>query len=245
MNKRVELLGISLDTTSTKESADATISYIEAEGSKVVYFVNSETLLLLEGHEDWKACVEDCEQVLPGAANVNNGMNEVLGYEREHFFFESYMDRILDYVVDMGLEALLVTGTEQQLLSVQANIHEKRPFLDLSGFYKIEQDGGYEHIVNEINSVAPDVLFVACEETMQLELLTQYYELMNAGMVFFVGRQLYHKAVIDEEIPEKIEKWNLNNLYRFVRKGGHFKGFISSLKMRLRMSQQKNDGEKS
>lgn len=243
MKERVELLGISVDVLPTKEAAEQTISYMETEGSKVVYFVNSETLLLLEGHDSWKNCVEASQLVLPGAANVDNSLNEVLGYERDPFFFESYLDRILDYIVEMGMDTLLVTGTEQQFLSVQANIHEKRPLLDLTGFYKTEQDESYEHIVNEINSVAPDVLLVACDETMQLELLDQYHDLMNAGMVLFVGHQLYHKAVIDEEIPEHIDKWNLNNVYRFIRKGGHLKSTINSLKMHLRILQHKKNQE--
>lgn len=243
MKDRVELLGVSVDVASTKEASEATISYIEAGGSKVVYFINSETLLLLEGNNAWKESVLGCELILPGPANVNASINDVLGHKRDPFFFESYLDAILDYIVEMGLDTLLVTGSEQQFQSVQANIHEKRPFLYLSGLYKKEQDESYEHIVNEINSVAPDVLLVACEETTQLELLDQYHDLMNAGIVLFVGDLLYHKAVIDEEIPENIEKMNLNNFYRWIRKGGRIKALINNLKMHLRIRQHKKNSE--
>lgn len=243
MKERIELLGISVDIASTKEAGEVTISYMGEEGSKVVYFFNSETLLLLEGNDNWKTSVSECELVLPGATNVDNSIDEVLGHKRDQFFFESYLDILLDHIVEMGYEILLVTRTEQQFQSVQSNIHEKRPFLDFSGFYKTEQDESYEHIVNEINSVAPDILLVACDETMQLELLTKYKELMNAGLIIFVGDQLYHKAVIDEAIPEKIEKWNLHNLYRFIKKGGRIKAAVNSIKMRIRMLQHKNDSK--
>lgn len=243
MKDRVELLGISVDIASTKEASETTISYIEAEGSKVVYFVNSETLLLLEGNSDWKDALLSCELILPGAANINTSINDVLGHKRDPFFFESYLDAILDYIVEMGLDALLVTGSEQQFQSVQANIHENRPFLYLSGLFKTEQDESYEHIVNEINSVAPDVLLVACDETMQLDLLDQYHNLMNAGIVLFVGDLLYHKAVIDEEIPQNIEKMNLNNFYRWIRKGGRLKALMNNLRMHLRLRQHKKDSD--
>lgn len=243
MKERVELLGISVDVASTKEASETTISYIETEGSKVVYFINSETLLLLEGNSGWRESLLDCEMILPGAANIDAGINDTLGHKRDPFFFESYMDAILDYITEMGLDTFLVTGSEQQFQSVQANIHEKRPFLYLSGLYKREQEHSYEHIVNEINSVAPDVLLVACEETIQLNLLDQYHDLMNVGIVIFVGDLLYHKAVIDEEIPQNIEKMNLNNFYRWIRKGGRIKAAVNNIRMHFRLRQQKNDSD--
>lgn len=243
MKERIELLGTFVDVLSTKEAADVTISYIEEKGSKVVYFINSETLLLLEGNNSLKETVEGCELVLPSGSNVDESVNEVLGYKRDPFFFESYMDRILDYIVEMGLDTLLVSGTEQQFQSVQANIHEKRPFFDLSGFFKTEQDESYEHVVNEINSVAPDVLLIACEEQMQLDLLNQYHDLMNSSCILYVGDLLYHKAVIEEEVPENIEKMNLNHFYRWFKKGSHLKRIVNSVKMRIRMIRHKNDSE--
>ena len=243
MKERIELLGIPVDVASTKEAGEVTITYMEEGGSKVVYFFNSETLLLLEGNDGWKESVSGCALVLPGASNVDNSIDEVLGHKRDQFFFESYLDMVLDHIVEMGYETLLETGTEQQFQSVQANIHAKRPFLELSGFYKTEQDESYEYIVNEINSVAPDILLVACEETMQLELLNQYKQLMNAGFVIFVGDQLYHKAVIDEAVPEKIGKWNLHNFYRWLRKGGRIKAAVNSLKMKVRMLQNKKESK--
>lgn len=239
MEDRVELLGIAVDVASTKTASETTISYIQTEGSKVVYFINSETLLLLEGNQHWKDAVLGSELVLPGAANIDVNINDVLGHKRDPFFFESYLDAILDYIVEMGLDTFLVAGSEQQFQSVQANIHEKRPFLYLSGLFKTEQDESYEHIVNEINSVAPDVLLIACDETLQLELLDKYHDLMNAGLVLFVGDLLYHKAVIDEEVPENIEKMNLNNFYRWLKKGRRIKVFINNLKMHLRIREHK------
>ncbi|MGN0438525.1 MAG: WecB/TagA/CpsF family glycosyltransferase [Lachnospiraceae bacterium] len=243
MKERVELLGILVDVASTKEASETTISYIEEEGSKVVYFINSETLLLLEENSDWKEAVLSSELILPGASNIDSSVNDTLGHKRDPFFFESYLDAILDYIVEMGLDILLVADSEQQFQSVQANIHEKRPFLHLSGIYKTNQDESYEHIVNEINAVAPDVLFIACEQRMQLDLLEKYHNLMNAGIVLFLGDLLYHKAVIDEEIPQNIEKMNLNNFYRFIKKGGRIKAFVNHLRMHFRLRFHNNESE--
>ena len=243
MKDRVELLGISVDVASTKEASETTISYIETEGSKVVYFVNSETLLLLEDNSEWREALLSSDLILPGGANINTGINDALGHKRDPFFFESYMDAVLDYITEMGLDAFLVTGSEQQFQSVQANIHEKRPYLYLSGFYKTDQEHSYEHVVNEINSVAPDILLMACNEKVQLDLLSRYRDLMNTGVVIFLGDLLYHKAVIDEEIPQKIEKMNLNNFYRWFKKGGRVKAFVNNIKMHFKLKQHKKDSD--
>ncbi len=239
MKERVELLGVPVDVTATQEAGEITIAYIKEEASKVVYFLNSETLLLLEGNMEQKEAVSDCDLILPGAANVDNSIDEVLGHKRDSFFFESYLDILLDYIVEMGYETFLVTEDEQQFQSVQGNIHEKRPFLDFSGYYRTDKEEGLESIVNEINSVAPDVLLIACKEQLQLELLEKYRYQMNAGLVLFVGDRLYHKAVIDDEVPEKIEKFNLNHVYQWFRKGNCIKAPLNSIRMRFRMLQQK------
>ena len=58
MKNRIQLLDIAIDIDSTKVAADTTIQCLEEESSKVIYFVNSETLLLLQENKDWKDVVE-------------------------------------------------------------------------------------------------------------------------------------------------------------------------------------------
>lgn len=242
MKERVELLDIAVDVASTKDASDATIEYMQQEGSKVVYFFNSETLLLLQDNISWKEAVSNCELILPGAMNVDNSIDEKLGHKRDLFYFERYLDNVLDYVVETGLDILVLTTTKEQFQSVQENIHEKRPYLSLSGLCRDGQDDSAEYLVNEINSVAPDVLFVGGTETGQLELLDQYRDLMNAGVIIFMGNQLYHKAVDDAEVPEHIDRFNLDKLYRFVHKKGRIRGWFNSIRMKVRL--KRHDKEK-
>lgn len=241
MQERVQLLDVSVDIVSTKTASDATIEYMEEVSSKVVYFLNSETLLLLQENTDWREIVEESELVLPGTANVNNSINEVLGHKRDPFFFESYMDAILDYAVEMGYEFLLVTEDENQFISVQENMHEKRPFLTLSGMSLAGREESLDHIVNEINSVAPDILLMALEEKKQLELLQNYRSQINAGLMLFTGSILYNKAVSEAEVPEQIQKLRIDNLYKWFKKVGRIRAFFNNLQMKLRLKQHKKE----
>lgn len=241
MKERVHLLDVAVDIASTKVASDATIEYLEEESSKVIYFLNSETLLLLQENADWKEIVGDSDQILPGTSNVNTSVNEVLGHKRDPFFFESYFDTILDYAIEMGYEFLLVTEKEEQFISVQENIHEKRPFLTLSGMFLTEQDESLDRIVNEINSVAPDILVLALEEKKQLQLLQQYRNQMNAGLMLFTGDILYNKAVSEAEVPEQIQKLKIDNLYKWFRRGGRVRSFFNNIRMKLRLKQHQKE----
>ena len=241
MKERVHLLDVAVDIASTKVASDATIEYLEEESSKVIYFLNSETLLLLQENADWKEIVGDSDQILPGTSNVNASVNEVLGHKRDPFFFESYFDTILDYAIEMGYEFLLVTEKEEQFISVQENIHEKRPFLTLSGMFLTEQDESLDRIVNEINSVAPDILVLALEEKKQLQLLQQYRNQMNAGLMLFTGDILYNKAVSEAEVPEQIQKLKIDNLYKWFRRGVRFLSFFNNIRMKLRLKQHQRE----
>lgn len=89
MKERIRLLDVAVDIASTKVSSDATIEYLEEEGSKVIYFLNSETLLLLQENTGWREIVGESDLILPGTSNVNTSVNEVLGHKRDPFFLKA------------------------------------------------------------------------------------------------------------------------------------------------------------
>lgn len=241
MENRVQLLGIAVDIASTNVAGEASIRYLEEEGSKAVYFVNSETLLLLQNKEHDTDTLENCEMILPGTTSVNVSINEALGQKRDPFFLESYFDALFEYAIESGKEIQLIAGSKEQFESVQENIHEKWPYLTLSGSYLTEQDNSYEHIVNEINSIAPDILILALSEKEQLGLLEEYRNQINAGLMLFTGNILYHQAVSEAKVPESIEKLKIGNLYKWFRKGDSGKNWFNNIKMKLRIKRDKQD----
>lgn len=243
MQDRVQFLNVAVNIAATKTASDATIKCLEEESSKVVYFVNSETLFLLEEKSDWRETIEASELVLPGTVSVNKSINEVLGHKRDSFFLESYFDNVLDYAVENGKELFIIAEKEEHFLSIQEHIQEKRPFITLSGVFLTEQEESADHVVNEINSVAPDILLVALEERKQLFLLENHRHQINAGLLLFTGNIMYNKAVSEAEVPEQIQKLKIENLYKWYRKDGRIKAFFNNIKMKLKIKQHKNKQE--
>lgn len=243
MQDRIQLLNVAVDIASTKTASNATIGYLREESSKVVYFLNSETLLLLAENSELREAVEDSGLVLPGTVSVNTSINEVLGHKRDSFFVESYFDAILEYAVEKGYEILIVAENQERFVSIQENIQEKHPYIALSGVFITEQEESTDHIVNEINSVAPDILLVAMEEKRQLELLRLYRNQMNAGLMLFTGTIFYNHAVSEAEVPEKIQKLRIGSLYKWYRKDGRIRAFFNNIKMKLRLKKHKKEQE--
>ncbi len=243
MQDRIQLLNVAVDIASSETASSATIGYLKEESSKVVYFLNSETLLSLGKSEELRATVEKSDLVLPGTASVNASINEVLGHKRDSFFVESYFDTLFDYAVEMGQEILIVAETQERFISIQEHIHAKREYIALSGVFFTEQEESTDYIVNEINSVAPDILLVALEEKKQLELLQEYRNQMNAGLMIFTGMIFYNKAVSEAEVPEKIQKLRIESLYKWYRKDGRIRAFFSNLRMKLKLKKHKKEQE--
>ena len=75
MKDRIQLLDIVMDIASTKTASEATIQYLKDGSSKVICFVNSETLLLLQENRDWQNIVQESELILPGNASVNGSVD--------------------------------------------------------------------------------------------------------------------------------------------------------------------------
>jgi UDP-N-acetyl-D-mannosaminuronic acid transferase (WecB/TagA/CpsF family) len=237
MKERVQLLDIAVDIVSTKDASDLTIQFLEDEKSHVVYFINSQTLFMLKKEKEWKELVEESELILPATASVDASIDQVLGHKRDSFFRESYIDILLDYAIEMGYEMVIVAEDENKFISIQENIHEKRPLLTLSGIYMTEQEESLDHIVNEINSVAPEILLIALEEEKQLTLLKDFRNQMNAGIMLFTGDTMYNQAVLESEVPESIQKLRIDNLYKWFRTGGRIKAFWTNIKMKIQLKQ--------
>ncbi len=243
MQDRIRLLNVAVDTVSTQTAYDATMEYMEEESTKVIYFLNSETLLLLEEDSDLCATVEECEMILPGSASVNTSINQLLERKKDFFFMESYFEMVFDYAVEIGKEILIVAASQDRFVSIQENIHEKLPYITLSGLSMTGRDETTEYIVNEINSVAPDILLIALEEKKQLELLQLYRNQMNAGLILFTGAFFYNKAVAEAEVPVKIRKLKIENLYKWYQKEGRIKTFFSNLKVKFKLKKQNKERE--
>lgn len=241
MSERVQLLDIALDTASTKEASDLTARYIEEEGSRVVYLVNSETLFLLKKEQEWKSLVEESELVLPANASVNSSIDQVLGHRRDSFFLESYIDAVLDYSIEMGHELLIVAPDEAKFTLMQENIHEKRPMVTISGIYMTGKEESLDQLVNDINSVAPEILLCALSEQQQLTLLKEYRNQINAGLMLFAGNIIYNQAISESQVPEHIQKLRIENIYKWFRMGGRLKAFWANLKMKFHMKQLEKD----
>ncbi len=243
MSDRIKLLDVMVDIASTETAISTAFDCMQREGSHVVYFVNSNTLLLLKEHPEWKAQVEESELVLPGNPGVNSSINQVLGYQRQSFFPDGFFDNILDRAVEMGYEFMLIAADEEKYTSVQKNVHEKRPYLTFGGFSLAEKELTPEHIVNEINSVAPDILLFALEDQQQLELLEKFRSQMNAGLILFTGNLLYEKAVLEDNIPSGAERFRIQNIYRWFRRSGGIKAWMSNLRMKRELKRQRRSSD--
>ncbi|MDE6435403.1 MAG: WecB/TagA/CpsF family glycosyltransferase [Lachnospiraceae bacterium] len=241
MEERVQLPGSVIDILSTKDAIDSTQQFIKETGSHVVYLVNSETLLLLQKNTEDQYLVEESELILPGTASVSASIDQVLGHRRDSFFLESYMDAVFDYCIENGLEMLIVAEDEDKFISMQENIHEKRPLMTLSGIYITQQAESMSHIVNEINSVAPDVLMIALKEEKQLELLKEYRNQMNAGMILVAGNILYNQAVSESQVPETIQKFRIDSLYKWFRVGGRLRAGFANLIVKFQIKKSGKD----
>ena len=242
MRDRIKLLDTMIDVVSTSAVCRSAMHYLTREGSNVLYFLNSESLLLLQNNQEYQDVLAGCEWVLPGNASVNASVDEVAGLDRDAFVFESFFDSLLDHAIEKGYEFFLVAEDSERFSSMQENIHEKRPFLTLSGMFLTAKEESLDHVVNEINSVAPDILLVALEEKKQLEILKQFRNQINAGLMLFTGNILYNKVVAEAELPERIQKLRIGNIYKWLQIDG-IKQTFNNIKMKLVIKRHNKDNK--
>ena len=126
---------------------------------------------------------------------------------------------------------MILPGTVSVSASVDEVLGYKRdPFFLESYFDRI-----FDYAVEN----GKEILILALNENVQLELLKHYRDQMNAGLILFTGNILYNKAVSEAKVPESIEKLRIGNLYKWFQKDSSGKNLFNNIKMKFRIKRDK------
>jgi N-acetylglucosaminyldiphosphoundecaprenol N-acetyl-beta-D-mannosaminyltransferase len=214
MIKTIDVAGIRLDNYTVREMIMNVEKGLADHGFHTIEEVNMDTLMMAETDEMIREALESVEYTV--IAEV--GILDVVGassYQRKHEiehrdFFCEMMKRI-----ERNHKTLFLLGdSARQTGQMAEQIKELYPRCEIVGTEALEECGGVtDDIVNEMNSLAPDVILCILPSPKQEHFLMENREKLSAGLWYGIG---------EAQLPRKTNRIrdglrNLIRLHKFEK----------------------------
>lgn len=222
MEKTVQVMEVSLNLIDDKGLAKKVHEYLTNDYLNVILLASQQLLLRAAEDSGFREMLERADLILPGE-------EALLSFHHSEALKEGGM--IVNYHC---LEKLLTDfqGEKEEVYAVVEKA-EHIPFIE--GFFKmfrsdmvlvgsiIKPETTDESIVNEINSLAPDVLLIDLPSTEQEEWIMAHNTQLNAKLCVGLGGVMEQMIVEYREEPAIISKLHLSGFYNHVVRKNRYK----------------------
>ncbi len=213
----VKILGVRIDKVNTEEAYDNFLSLFNEANCSAIYTPNPEIIMKATEDEELRRAISDAGLVIPdGIGVIYASKIQKLGLEERVPGIE-FMERILTFCNNSGRSIFLLGGKPDVAKKAGEEIVKKFPKIEVKGY----QDGYFADneelkIIDKINEVKPDILFVAMGAPKQEKWINKHKKILNTRIAMGVGGSLDVWAGYAKRAPKLFIDLNLEWLYRIM-----------------------------
>lgn len=227
--KKLNILGISIDRVSMDEAVAGFLNYLNREGCHIIVTPNSEILERASKNPRLAGIINSADMVIPDGIGLVYASKFLGKPLEERVTGIDFLSRAFSVLAERKMSVFLLGGKseEKDLRSVAEeageNITRNYPDLKIAGFhhgyFKKEDEA---NIVAMINASGADFLCVALGSPKQEEFMADYKEKLLCKAAIGVGGSLDVLAGRVTRAPEFYQKYGLEWLYRAVKEPARF-----------------------
>lgn len=185
MDGYINLLGVTISLDNAKTALEKTRMFLGSQGRHVIRFVDTKACTLASEDAECARMIGDSDYVLPADLSTEQGIKELIDGYREVFWHREYFDALFGWAAENGQEIYFVTSTEKEYTDIAETVKTRFPYLSLHGkaIETLGDAAGYDVLANDINSVAPTILFFYTNVKLQNDLMQECGGLLNAALI--------------------------------------------------------------
>lgn len=234
MENKVNILGVNIDKVTIDEAVDRIFEMLDERKCHSVFTPNSE--IILNAYNDSKfADILNGADLLTadgiGVVYASRILNNPIKSRAAGFDIAC---GVIDRISESGHRLYLFGGKPGIAEKAKKNLEEKYPFIQIvgtrNGYFDDEES---PRIVNEINSVGADIVFVCLGAPKQEKWISEYQDKLRARVVMGIGGSLDVFAGEVERAPEVWCNLGLEWLYRLIKEPWRFKRMLALPKFGL------------
>lgn len=218
MRKRVDILGVLLDHVNMEQTLNKILTFIKDNGvAKAIFTPNPEFIMMAKEDSEFKEILNHADLVIADGIGVvlaskilsNEHLERVTGFETTKKLFEMGANGDISFYLLCG-----VPGVAEE---AKNNLKIKYPKLNIVGVHNGYFNESEENsIIEEINILKPDVLFVGLGAPKQEKWINKNKNKLNVKVCMGIGGTFDIFAGKVKEPPKIIQRLGLWWLYRLI-----------------------------
>lgn len=222
MDKRLNILGVGVDTFNMKEATDFLMSAIEEDGLTSVYTPNSEIILHAYKNPDYCKVLNRAALVTPDGIGVVYASKILKRPLPERVSGFDLANELLKECAPLGKTLYLFGGKPGVADKASEKIKELYPGINVvgisDGYFDAEKE---KQIIADINEKSPDILFVCLGFPKQERWIDTHSDI-KAKIAMGIGGSLDVFAGEVKRAPKFFQKCGLEWFYRLIKQPSRF-----------------------
>ncbi|BCN32654.1 WecB/TagA/CpsF family glycosyltransferase [Anaeromicropila herbilytica] len=214
METKVNIMDLEVDIISIDYLILNCKGFLTNDSLNIIYLVSTKTIQETMNDEHYIECFQNADFVLPGEETVLSLHHvdtlQTQGMIVDYHFLYSMFESITE-----DEKTVFIVGRNENEIERYKQFNDKNyEHLKIVGSFTEKDLEKEEIVINEINSIAPDILIFAIDSPLQEKWIASNYLKLNAKLCISIGGVIEHILKDNKEIPTWIKKIKLETLYR-------------------------------
>lgn len=184
MYKREKLAGVRIDNCSLREALKKTEVYLKNVSVSVIEAINMDTIMIAGRDEMVRGCLAEADLVLPADKEILQEMGIATKQRIREIKEDEFFHELIKRLVRAKMRFYFLARTKDELECLEGNfMRNYGERIQIAGSYAVDECTGlHDAVVNEINSVAPDVICSVLPCPEQEHFLAMHRSMLNTNL---------------------------------------------------------------
>lgn len=219
MRNTVRILGIDIDNIDIDEAGEITKKLIEESNKscKIIVAPNTEFIMMAQKDEEFYDILREAELATPDSVGVMIGGKMQKKPFKQRIPGQAYFRKILEIGEKENWSFYLLGGKDDVPKITAENLKKIYPNINIVGYHEgfFEEDGE-EAVIQEINRLKPNVLFVAMGAPLQEKWIAKYKNELKVDVAAGQGGTFDYEAGKIKRAPKIVQKLCIEWLWRLI-----------------------------
>lgn len=220
MRDTITILGVPIDNVTLEDVGTITEKLIEESNKtcKMVFAPNVEFIMMAQKDRDFFNLLQESSLSTPDSIGVIIGAKLQKKAFKERIPGQSYFRKVVELSNEKGYSIYLLGGEPGIPEKTKENLEKLFPNVNIVGLHNGYFDKNVEkEIINEINSLQPNVLFVALGAPKQEKWIKEYRHELKVDIAAGQGGTYDYEAGKIKRAPVWIQKIGMEWFWRLVK----------------------------
>ena len=219
MRNTIRILGIDIDNINIDEAGEITKNLIQTSNKtcKLIVAPNTEFIMMAQKDQEFYNILRSADLATPDSVGVMIGAKFQKKQFKQRIPGQAYFRKILEVGEKEGWTFYLLGGKDDVPKLTAENVKKYFPNIKIVGYHEgfFEKDSEKD-VINEINKLKPNVLFVAMGAPIQEKWIAKHKNELQVDVAAGQGGTFDYEAGKIKRAPKIVQKLGIEWLWRLI-----------------------------